>query len=199
MSNFTHLDMTFFAVFRPTALPHSTVSSGSLGRSEAVPAPPSNGPATIACQLSRREPPTHQEILTRGCAGRVSEATVDGTQQRAVHVTNLQYIGASGSHLIDEPSIDEAPFQGGRGPCVDSVRTAPDLDVRGLTGGACPPGECVWFIADSLVSQAAAGLLKGVRRAFSLTSDHRLRTIHRPGSITRVMNFPAQLLEDWCG
>ncbi len=86
-------------------------------------------------------------------------------------------------------AIDEAPFQGGRGLCGRSERTAPDLDrnsyptgsashrcpdnpaltfitasseplVGVLTGGACPFRERAWQVVASLIHQTASGVVQ---------------------------------------
>src|SRR5579884_3515780 len=88
----------------------------------------------------------------------------------------------------------------GGGGRVSTASARPPTWMSGeLPGGAGPPGEGVWLVTAALRPQAVAGLFKRMRRAFSLTSDHWLCAIGRPGNITRITNFPAQLLEDWCG
>ena len=75
-------------------------------------------------------------------------------------MSKRQYI--STQHDVPAPpaAIVEAPFQGGRGPCDRSDRTAPDLDTRNLTGRTCPSGECARQMATALVHRIPAGFVE---------------------------------------
>jgi hypothetical protein len=76
---------------------------------------------------SRR--PAHQETLTRGCGTGMSRATVgDGADSAGLARRGCRTSGEHDDVAAPPGAIDEAPFQGGRGPCVRSDRTAPDLD-----------------------------------------------------------------------